>query len=185
VARGTAATVSPELETDLHAQAGEAFAARGLAPYGTSNWSPRAECRHNLSYWLRRDYLSLGPSAHGLWRGLRYANAYALADWASQLESGADPAVSLERETAESRADERVMLALRLATGLDPADHPPEAMAEVQARYGEAFAAAVSQRRLEQHGLAWYVPGPHRFVADDIIAWLAAARAVRRRECAA
>ena len=187
VARGTAVTVSPELEADLHAQAGEAFAAAGLATYETSNWSrPGAECRHNLTYWLRRDYLSLGPSAHGLWRGVRYANAYALADWASRLESGADPAVSLEQETAESRADERVMLALRLAPGLDPADPPPEAMAEVQARYGEAFAAAVSQRRLERVGLAWRVPGPHRFVADDVIAWLAVrARPFVTEECAA
>ena len=187
VARGSAVTVSPELEADLHLQAGEAFAASGLAPYETSNWSrPGAECRHNLSYWLRRDYLSLGPSAHGLWRGLRYANAHALADWASRLESGADPAVSLEPETAESRTDERVMLALRLATGLDPADHPGEAMAEVQARYGEAFAAAVAHGRLERHGRAWRVPARHRFVADDVIAWLAVrARPFAAQECAA
>jgi len=187
VSRGTTATVTPELEADLHAQAGEAFAAVGLAPYETSNWSrPGAECRHNLSYWLRRDYLALGPSAHGLWRGVRYANAHALPDWAARLESGADPAVSAEPETPESCADERVMLALRLATGLDPADHPSEAMADLDARYGEAFAAAVAQGRLERLGSTWRVPAEHRFVADDIIAWLASrARPIHTAECAA
>ena len=94
--------------------------------------------------------------------------------------------MSLERETAESRADERIMLALRLATGLDPADHPSEAIAEVLARYGEAFAAAAAQGRLERHGRAWRVPGPHRFVADDVIAWLAVrSRPFVSEECAA
>ena len=59
-------------------------------------------------------------------------------------------------------------------------------MAEVEARYGEAFAAALSQRRLERVGLAWRVPGPHRFVADDVIAWLAVrSRPFVTQECAA
>ncbi len=187
VARGTAVTVLPELEADLHAQADAAFAEAGLAPYETSNWSrPGAECRHNLTYWLRRDYLSLGPSAHGLWRGVRYANAHSLADWAARIESGADPAVSTEAETPESRTDERVMLGLRLAAGLDPADHPADAVAEMGARYGEAFAAAADQGRLERAGRAWRVPPAHRFVADDVIAWLAVrARPLTAVECAA
>ena len=187
VARGMAATVAPDQEADLHAQADAAFAAAGLAPYETSNWSrPGAECRHNLTYWLRRDYLALGPSAHGLWHGERFANAYSLGDWAARLESGADPAVSLEPETAESRADERVMLGLRLAAGLTPDDHAASAWDEVEARYAGAFAAAAMQGRLERAGRAWRVPRSHRFVADDIIAWLAVrARPLAARECAA
>jgi oxygen-independent coproporphyrinogen-3 oxidase len=182
VRRGDAACVAPEEEADLHAQADQAFAAAGLAPYETSNWSrPGAECRHNLTYWLRRDYLSLGPSAHGLWRGVRYANEYALGDWAAKLESGVEPAASLEPESPESRADERVLLGLRLAAGLDPADHPAGARAELDARYGEALEAAAAQGRLERSGGAWRVPAAHRFVADDVIAWLA----VRARPLAA
>lgn len=117
---------------------------------------------------------------------MRYANAHTLGDWAARLESGADPSVSLERETAESRADERVLLALRLATGLDPADHPPGAMIELLARYGGAFDAAVAQGRLEPFGGAWRVPRQYRFVADDVIAWLAVrARPLDTVECAA
>jgi oxygen-independent coproporphyrinogen-3 oxidase len=126
VRRGAAATVAPELEADLHAQADARLGDAGLVPYETSNWSrPDGECRHNLAYWLRRDHLALGPSGHALWRGERYANAHSLAGWAARLEEGLDPATERERETSESRADECLFLGLRLAAGLDPADHAP------------------------------------------------------------
>ena len=174
VHRGAASAVPPELEADLHAQADAAFAAAGMGPYETSNWSrPGAECRHNLTYWLRRDYLALGPSSHGLWRGVRYENARSLADWAARLERGADPAVANEPETPASRADETVMLALRLATGLDLRDVPPEPREELEMRFGGAFAAAHAGGRLERTAHGWCVPAAHRFVADDTIAWLA------------
>ena len=187
IRRGTAEMVAPELEADLHAQADGAFASAGMAPYETSNWSrPGEECRHNLTYWLRRDYLSLGPSAHGLWQGVRYANAYSLNDWAAAIEEARDPAVSIEPESAESRADERVLLGLRLAAGVDPADHAAHEWHEVEARYGDAFAAACAQGRLERTERGWRVPPAHRFVADDVIAWLAVrARALHATECAA
>ncbi|MEQ1834186.1 MAG: coproporphyrinogen III oxidase, partial [Candidatus Eisenbacteria bacterium] len=171
---GARAMVSPELEAELHAQADAAFAHAGLAPYETSNWSrPDAESRHNLTYWLRRDYLSLGPSAHGLWLGERYANARALADWAAHLERGEDPAPERERETAASRADETVMLALRLASGLDLADLGEAARAELLRRYGRALADGVAAGRLLRRDGRFAIPATQRFVADDTIAWLA------------
>lgn len=187
VADGTAHTVAPELEAELHAQADARFAAAGLAPYETSNWSrPDAESRHNLTYWLRRDYLALGPSSHGLWRGVRYANARALGDWAARLESGADPAPEREQETAETRAEETLLLGLRLASGLQPADLTEPHRGELHARYGAAFAAAVSAGRLEAFPDGWRIPAGHRYVADDTIAWLAVrARAQNPVECAA
>jgi len=37
--------------------------------------------------WLRRDYLALGPSAHGLWHGARYGNHYALDTVAGLLRA--------------------------------------------------------------------------------------------------
>jgi len=174
VARGAAQAVPPELEADLYAQADARFAAAGLAPYETSNWSrPYAECVHNLTYWLRRDWLALGPSAHGLWRGGRYANARSLGDWVARLARGGDPAVEREQETPESRADDTVMLALRLATGLRLADLPPAHREALLTRYAGAFAAGVAAGRLERCDGGWRLPRAHRFVADDTIAWLA------------
>jgi oxygen-independent coproporphyrinogen-3 oxidase len=187
VHHGAAHAVAPELEAELHAQADAAFAAAGLGPYETSNWARSgAECRHNLSYWLRRDYLALGPSSHGLWRGERYENARAMPDWAAALERGEDPAVARELESPASRADENVMLALRLASGLEMRDFPPDPREELEMRYGRAFAEAHAAHRLERTPHGWSIPAAHRFVADDTIAWLAVrAKPLPARERAA
>jgi oxygen-independent coproporphyrinogen-3 oxidase len=187
VANGAAHVVSPELEAELYWQADARFSAAGLAPYETSNWSrPLAESRHNLTYWLRRDYLALGPSAHGLWQGERYANARALGDWATRLERGEDPAGERERETPATRAEETALLALRLASGLQLRDLAPAARAEFLHAFGAACAAGVAAGRLEACDGGWCIPRAMRFVSDDTLAWLAVrARPPIPVECAA
>ena len=165
--------LAPEHQADLYEVLVERLAAAGYTLYETSNFSrPGGECRHNLVYWLRRDYLGLGPSAHGLWRGVREANHYALERWADALERG-EPWIEREPETAASRADEIVMLALRLSEGLEAADYAPEVWAQVDARYGAALERAADEGRLERTTLGWRIAPRHRFVADDVIAWLA------------
>lgn len=175
VLAGEAALPDDDAQADLHALATQKLAAAGLAFYETSNFArPGAEARHNLVYWLRRDYLALGPSAHGAWAGSRYGNHYALEDWAADLERGGSGEVEREQPSAEARADETLMLALRLGTGLLPEDVSPGSWQELVSRHGEALEAAVAEGRLECSERGWRVPSRHRFVADDIIAWIAA-----------
>jgi oxygen-independent coproporphyrinogen-3 oxidase len=180
VARGRTPLPSPEEQADRYAELTERTTAAGYGCYETSNFCrPGGEARHNLVYWLRRDYLALGPSAHGCWKGVRYGNHYALERWSDALERDAAPADE-EPETPASRADEVVMLGLRLSGGLDPADHPSQRWAEVADRYGPAFDRGLATGRLEAAGPCLRIPPQHRFVADDVIAWLMA-RAERRR----
>jgi len=175
VLAGELAELDDDAQADLHAFATARLAQAGLAFYETSNFArPGEEARHNLVYWLRRDHLALGPSAHGLWRGTRQANHHSLEDWAADLEAGGSGAVELEQPGPEARADETLMLALRLGSGLDRGDQPAAVWDDVLLRHGEGLAAAVVEGRLEAVTDAWRVPACHRFVADDIIAWIAA-----------
>jgi oxygen-independent coproporphyrinogen-3 oxidase len=175
VLRGRADLPDADEQADLY----EALTARleraGHGCYETSNFCrPRAEARHNLVYWLRRDYLGLGPSAHGLWRGTRYGNHYATERWAAALEAGV-PCDEREVETARSRADEIVMLGLRLSRGVSACDHPPARWREVTRRFGAAFRAGLATGRLAATADGVRIARRHRFVADDLIAWLMAA----------
>lgn len=171
---GAASLPDDDAQADLYALATERLAAAGLAHYETSNFArPGAEARHNLVYWLRRDHLAIGPSAHGIWAGERYANHYALADWAAGLEAGGSGEAERERLSPEARADERLMLALRLGTGLQRGDAPEAEWALILRRHGDALAAAAAEGRLEPFEEGWRVPARHRFVADDVIAWVA------------
>jgi oxygen-independent coproporphyrinogen-3 oxidase len=174
VRRGALAVPDGAAQARLYATLVRRARAAGLVRYETSNFArPGEEARHNLTYWLRRDHLALGPSAHGLWDGVRHMNHRALERWAAAIAAGR-PGGELEPETRASRADEIVMLALRLDTGLDAADHDAAAWADVQARYGARLERGVAEGRLEARRRGWRI-APHRaFLADEIIAWLMA-----------
>jgi oxygen-independent coproporphyrinogen-3 oxidase len=172
---GRANVVDDDGQAEMYERFLSLSADAGLLPYETSNVSrPGAEARHNLTYWLRRDHLGLGPSAHGLWRGERRANLHDARAWAAALERGAESSESCEFPGPAATADEIVMLALRLATGLRLADYPEQERTLLQERYGGALAAALAQGRLERTEGGWRIPAAHRFLADDTIAWLAA-----------
>jgi oxygen-independent coproporphyrinogen-3 oxidase len=174
VLNGSAERPDPDLEADLYHGLTARLQRAGYGCYETSNFCrPGAEARHNLVYWLRRDYLALGPSAHGLWHGVRYGNHYATERWAGSLERDL-PCDTVEPESERSRADEVVMLGLRLARGMSAADHAPARWREVLGRYCGAFEAGLASGRLEATADGVRIRRRHRFVADDIIAWLMA-----------
>jgi oxygen-independent coproporphyrinogen-3 oxidase len=175
VLRGEAHLPDPAAQADAYELLTERVAAAGFGCYETSNFCrPGAESRHNLGYWLRREYVGLGPSAHGLVDGERYANHWSLDRWAECLGRGLSPESERERETGSGAACEVLLLGLRLGTGVRMADYPATIVAAVEVRYGAALAAAVRTGRLERVPGGYRVRPEHRFVADDVIAWIEA-----------
>jgi putative oxygen-independent coproporphyrinogen III oxidase len=95
----------------------------GLSWYEVSNWAKEgAECRHNLGYWDGGDWWGAGPGAHGHVGGVRWWNVKHPARYADQLAAGELPVADSEQLTAEDRHTERVMLTLRLRSGLPVSD---------------------------------------------------------------
>jgi oxygen-independent coproporphyrinogen III oxidase len=93
----------------------EAFVAAGYRWYETANFCrPGREARHNLAYWLARDYLGLGIGAVSTVGGLRWRNAPSLGKYLRALAAGERPPRELEPLDAQTRLRERLMLALRL-----------------------------------------------------------------------
>jgi oxygen-independent coproporphyrinogen-3 oxidase len=70
--------------------------------------------RHNLAYWLGRDYLGLGIGAVSTVGGRRWRNAPRLAAYLEALSDGRAPERELEELDDGTRGRERVMLGLRL-----------------------------------------------------------------------
>ena len=153
----------------------ELAAAAGLGSYETSNvCRPGAEARHNLVYWLRRPYVGLGPSAHGLDGGGRYGNLRDLEAWAAALELGRSPEAEREPEGAAAAAREVLLLGLRLTTGVRAADYAPGLWEDVTRRYGTALAEAIATGRLVATPGGAALPRTLRYLADDALAWLEA-----------
>lgn len=98
-----------EMADDAAWMAGDA----GLTRYEISNYAtPGRECRHNLGYWLRKDYLGIGCAAHSLLKNFRWANARTIDGYiAGQRDEEAHVSV-------EEARFERLMLGLRLVAGI-------------------------------------------------------------------
>jgi oxygen-independent coproporphyrinogen III oxidase len=153
----------------------ERAARAGLGSYETSNvCRPGAEARHNLVYWLRRPYVGLGPSAHGLVAGARYGNLRVFEGWAAALESGGSPEAEREAESVAAAAREVLLLGLRLTTGVRRDDYEPGLWKAVALRYGAALEEAVATGRLETTAEGFAIPRALRYLADDALAWIEA-----------
>jgi len=90
----------------------------GYRWYETANFCRASErdlrSRHNLAYWLGRDYLALGVGAVSTIGGRRWQNMPRLTGYMQALERGIAPAREVEPLSRDVRRRERVMLGLRL-----------------------------------------------------------------------
>jgi oxygen-independent coproporphyrinogen-3 oxidase len=157
-AKGLLALPNEDAAADMFELTGAMCAAAGLPLYEISNHArPGEESRHNLQYWTYGDYAGIGPGAHGRRGGLATTRLRRPESWLAAVGAvghGLEAEAEVDRETA---AREALLMGLRLAAGIDPADFA--------ARTGVALADAVdpaARARLTAMGLL--APGP-RLVA--------------------
>ena len=124
-AAGKLAVPNDDLGRDLYDTTQEICAKAGLPAYEISNHArPGAECRHNLVYWRGDEYAGIGPGAHGRLDidGRRYATATEKRpeSWLMRVEASGHGLTVDELLTRDERADEFLLMGLRLAEGIDP-----------------------------------------------------------------
>jgi oxygen-independent coproporphyrinogen-3 oxidase len=92
----------------------------GYGRYEISNFTlPGHECRHNMNYWDRGEYLGLGPGAWSFISGRRYANISDTTEYAQRLSNGGSAVDAQETIGPELSAGEMIFLGLRTMKGLD------------------------------------------------------------------
>ncbi len=148
-AAGKLKTPDDDTARALYDTTQEICAAHGLPAYEISNHArPGGECRHNLVYWRAQEYAGIGPGAHGRLDidNDRHATATEKRPeaWVMQVEERGHGVVSDDVLTREERADEFLLMGLRLAEGIDIA------------RYAEVGGRPLDPARiaaLHEHGL--------------------------------
>jgi putative oxygen-independent coproporphyrinogen III oxidase len=103
----------------------EVCALEGLPSYEISNHARTgAECKHNLVYWRGQEYAGVGPGAHGRLDidGVRHAIATEKRPetWLMRVEAAGHGVTTDDVLNSEERADEFLLMGLRLAEGIDP-----------------------------------------------------------------
>ena len=111
-----------DLSADMFELTQEITRQAGLPAYEVSNHArPGDESRHNLIYWRMGDYAGIGPGAHGRLTldSTRFATEAERqpTPWLDRTLGDPGAAESQERLSAEDRAAEYLMFALRLKEG--------------------------------------------------------------------
>ncbi|MFF0818298.1 radical SAM family heme chaperone HemW [Rhodococcus sp. NPDC003318] len=144
----------------------------GLHWYEVSNWAKDevdsasgatgdSRCRHNIGYWDGGDWWGAGPGAHSHVGGVRWWNVKHPARYADELASGVLPVAGSEVLTAEDRHVERVMLVLRLRSGLPVADLRADEVAAAE--------RVVADGVLDRVGDRLVLTARGRLLADGVI----------------
>ena len=112
----------------------------GFEQYEISNYARKGrECRHNVGYWTRQDYLGLGLGASSLYGKERFANT---ADMKKYLENSRNPEKIREKEPSLTREDEMaefMFLGLRMTKGISKADFQRCFGCTIESVYGEVL----------------------------------------------
>jgi putative oxygen-independent coproporphyrinogen III oxidase len=99
----------------------------GLPAYEISNHArPGAESRHNLIYWRYGEYVGVGPGAHGRILTANGRRAQATErhpeTWLAVVESEGHALIEDDYLSLEEQGDEFLLMGLRLAEGIEPAE---------------------------------------------------------------
>jgi oxygen-independent coproporphyrinogen-3 oxidase len=120
---GGARAPDPDLQADAWEAAGRTLGRFGLVRYEVSNHArPGAVAHYNMSVWAGGEYLGLGMGAHRHRDGARSWNVRRLDTYIRRVEEGISPRQGEERLTEFERDRERVLVGLRLASGVRPGE---------------------------------------------------------------
>ncbi len=134
VRNGALLRPSDDEAAQRYTTADELLGQSGFDWYEISNWArgPEARSRHNLLYWTNANWWGIGPGAHSHLSGIRWWNVNHPDLWAGALAGGdADSGATFNGDPGRTqvagfealdpgqRRLERVMLEIRLASGLE------------------------------------------------------------------
>lgn len=138
------------------------LAEAGYKQYEISNFAkPGFECRHNIGYWKRENYLGLGLGASSLMENIRYSNLrelYPYMDESKRLREGlwqneteelpaTNMHASAERILRKAQIEEFMFLGLRMNEGITRERFATCFGVEIEALYEDVM------RKLEGNGL--------------------------------
>ena len=148
----------------------------GLPAYEISNHAvPGSESRHNLLYWRGHDYAGIGAGAHSriTQDGVKHAlSTLRLPEaWLEQVEASGHGLASDETLTPSETAEEYLLMALRLAEGMDTARL--EALGGTPLD-GDLIDSFVAEGLLDRNGTRLTATASGRVVLERLILELAA-----------
>ena len=120
IKRGEVAQVDDDLTAEKYLVADKAFTAAGFEWYELSNWAKSgSSSKHNLAYWLGDNWWGAGPGAHSHLNGKRFWNVKHPNLYKERVLANQSPVADSEVLEELQIESEKLMLSLRLPSGVD------------------------------------------------------------------
>ena len=159
---------SEEAEYEMFQKTKETLKSNGYVRYEVSNYAKQSfECRHNIGYWKRSDYLGLGVGAASLIDNVRYLNTRNLDIYIEETkriqriltgeekqESGGIGRVNLHDEAdridRNGQMEEFMFLGLRMTRGITRKEFEEAFHMPIEAVYGEVLSRLAGEGLIER-----------------------------------
>ena len=113
-----------DTQADMYLWMVERLAHAGYAQYEISNFArPGRESRHNLKYWLGKEYMGFGPSAHSYFGGRRYSFVRDLEVYVKGILYNGKIIDESSLVNRKERGKEYLMLRMRTIWGVEESEY--------------------------------------------------------------
>ena len=124
VYRGSEILPDDDAQADMYLYTCETLERYGFQQYEISNFAkPGCASKHNLKYWLLKEYLGFGPGAASCVGGVRFSYVKDLQKYISSVQGGKPVVDEYEKIGPLDRAAEYLMLGMRTVRGISEKEY--------------------------------------------------------------
>lgn len=117
--KGICVLPSEDMERQMYYDTKELLESQGYIRYEISNYCKKGyECRHNLGYWERVDYIGFGLNAASLINNTRFTNVTDFETYYRLLDKGKSCFMEIEQLSKDDAMSEHMFLGLRKSDGV-------------------------------------------------------------------
>lgn len=158
---------SEEEERRMYALTEQYLASAGMYRYEISNYAkPGYECRHNIGYWRRTDYVGFGLGASSLLKNVRYRNPEDLSSYLKKDFSGREK----EKLTIPDQMSEFMFLGLRMTEGVSEQKYSETFGVRMEEIYAEPLRKLIDENLICRGNGQVYLTDRGRDLANPVMA---------------
>lgn len=147
-----------DLERKMYYETENFLSENGYEHYEISNYARKGkECRHNLAYWERKDYIGFGIGAASLFNECRYSNISNLQKYIGFIDEKDNlmlPGIRTEINhlTRQEQMEEFMFLGLRKLKGVDVHGFKQTFNCNIQKIYGDVIERNIKRKLIKKDG---------------------------------
>ena len=145
--------VDEETDREMYEMTSELLERHGYERYEISNYARRGmECKHNLKYWNRSEYVGIGLGASSFLNEKRFSNERELAVYTDKIRRKMIPVAEEEIISREEAMAEFMYLGLRCMEGISEREFQQQFSCGLMEVYGKTIHRFLKEELLVQRG---------------------------------